>query len=49
MATLSTGGALSLFRRLELSYTRGAHAHELAGQRMPDLFGCLEAKPMLLF
>jgi len=49
VADLISGGAVSIFRHLELSYTRVVRTHEFFGQHEPDLFGSLEAKAMFLF
>jgi len=49
VADLISGGAVRIFRHLELSYTRVVRTHEFVGQHEPDLFGSLEAKAMFLF
>ena len=49
VADFSCGVALSLFRYLELSYTRVVRTHEFVGQKNADAFGSLTAKAMLQF
>ncbi|HTS19128.1 MAG TPA: lipid A deacylase LpxR family protein [Verrucomicrobiae bacterium] len=49
VADLSTGGAVRMFRHLEISYTRVVRTHEFVGQQHPDQFGSLEAKAMFMF
>jgi hypothetical protein len=49
VADFSCGVALSLFRDLELSYTRVIRTHEFVGQKNADVFGSLTAKAMFRF
>ena len=49
VADFSCGVALSLFRHLELSYTRVIRTHEFVGQKNSDVFGSLTAKAMFRF
>jgi hypothetical protein len=49
VADLSCGVVMSLFRHLELSYTRVVRTHEFVGQHKADIFGSLEAKAMFWF
>jgi lipid A 3-O-deacylase len=49
VADFSCGVALSLFRHLELSYTRVVRTHEFVGQKNADVFGSLTAKAMFRF
>ncbi len=49
VADFSCGVALSLFRHIELSYTRVVRTHEFVGQKNADIFGSLTAKAMFQF
>ena len=49
VADFSCGVALSLFRHIELSYTRVVRTHEFVGQKNADIFGSLTTKAMFRF
>jgi len=49
VADFSCGVAISVFRHLEVSYTRVIRTHEFVGQKNADVFGSLTAKAMFRF
>ena len=49
VADFTCGVALSLFRHIELSYTRVVRTHEFVGQKNSDIFGSLTTKAMFRF